>query len=441
MSRNLVALFALALAARLAALLVVGHPEMLRGDLVLAFDEPTYHRLAKTLATTGRYSMLPGEPPTAFRPPGAILPMAFLYLLFGPSPWVAVAYVLLCSLAIVAVVRGIAMLTTDDRRVWDMATLVAAVMPTLLWTTTGIWSDTPATLAGLASLLLVLWAVRRPRGWATWVAIGLCGSVAYLIRSSALLTWPILLVSAWMLNERTTRVARTAAVLAALVIPVLPWGIRNGIVMGEFLTSATVAGQTLWGANNPVTAGLALPAVRTFQGFDLHEEARAGNYLGAWIPPAYAPGTETIPAEAGEMERHDRYVDLTRRFLLENPTAALRLAAYKAVRIVSGESTAPSISGHVGRTAGVKRLLTSGERVALLLFGLSGLWLLFRQGNPTVGWYAGFLVAGLAHVFIVYVNARFLLPVTTVLLVPAAAALVEGWAALRAWAAQRPHTA
>jgi hypothetical protein len=441
MSRNVVALFALALAARLAALLVVGHPEMLHGDLVPAFDEPTYHRLAKTLVTTGRYSMLPGEPPTAFRPPGAILPMAFLYLLFGPSLWVGIAYVMLCSLAIVAVVRGIAVLTTDDRRVWDTATLVAAVMPTLLWTSTGIWSDTPATLACLASLLLVLWAVRGTRGWATWAAIGLCGSMAYLIRGSAVLTWPILVASAWVLNERTTRVARTATVLAALVLPVLPWGIRNKLVMGEFLTGATVVGPALWGANNPVTAGLSLPAARTFEGFDLYEEARAGSYLGAWIPTAYVPGTETIPAGAGELEQHHRYLDLTRHFLLENPTAALRLAAYKAVRIVSGESTAPSISGHVGRVAGVKRLLTSGERIALLLLGMSGLWLLFRRGSPTAVWYAAFLVAGLGYVFIVYVNARFLLSVTTVLLVPAAAGLVEAWDALRSWAARRPRTA
>jgi 4-amino-4-deoxy-L-arabinose transferase-like glycosyltransferase len=169
-SRNIVALFALALAARLVALLVVGHPEMLRGDLVLAFDEPTYHRLAKTLATTGEYRTLPGDEPTAFRPPGAIVPLAILYLLFTPSPWVAVAYVMVCSLAIVAVVRAIAVLTTDDRRVWDTATLVAAVMPTLLWTTTRIWSDTPATLASHASLLLVLRAVRGARGDAVWVA-------------------------------------------------------------------------------------------------------------------------------------------------------------------------------------------------------------------------------------------------------------------------------
>src|SRR5438094_3121399 len=106
----------LALALRLAALFMVGHPEMLRGDLSLSSDEPSFHETAQALATTGRYSKRPGGSPTAFRPPGLILPLAALYYFVRPTPYVAFAYVMLGSLAIVMMAYGLAQATCGDRR-------------------------------------------------------------------------------------------------------------------------------------------------------------------------------------------------------------------------------------------------------------------------------------------------------------------------------------
>src|SRR5262249_37624656 len=94
----------LALAIRVVALVAIGHPEILEHQLTLRFDEPSYNRTAKTLAMTGHYSEFPNGPPTAYRPPGAVLPLAALYHLFGPFPGVGIAYTITCSVALVAAV-------------------------------------------------------------------------------------------------------------------------------------------------------------------------------------------------------------------------------------------------------------------------------------------------------------------------------------------------
>src|SRR5262245_6857523 len=80
---------AVALALRVLALVAIGHPELRRGQVFLSADEPSFHRTAEALATTGRYSERPGGSPTAFRPPGLVLPLAALYRLVRPSPFVA----------------------------------------------------------------------------------------------------------------------------------------------------------------------------------------------------------------------------------------------------------------------------------------------------------------------------------------------------------------
>ena len=107
-----VALFAIALLLRLVAVATIGHSEVLRGDFELKNDESSYHRPAVTLANEGCYCWAPGGRPTAYRPPGIILPLAALYRLFKPAPEIALGYVLLCGLALVLLVRRSMVATT-----------------------------------------------------------------------------------------------------------------------------------------------------------------------------------------------------------------------------------------------------------------------------------------------------------------------------------------
>src|SRR4029434_483078 len=99
---------AAAIVVRVLAIFIVGHPELRRGTLWLGSDEPSFHNIAAALAETGQYAQRPGGPATAFRPPGAILPLAAIYSVAGTSPYLAFAYVVLCGAAIVLITHRLA---------------------------------------------------------------------------------------------------------------------------------------------------------------------------------------------------------------------------------------------------------------------------------------------------------------------------------------------
>lgn len=417
----------LAISLRLLAISVIGHPEILQGKFVLKNDESSYHLPAVALATTGQYSRAPGGAPTAYRPPGIIVPLAILYWLITPSPYVALGYVLVCSLAIIFAARALAWATVQDRRVADLSTLVAACLPTLLWTSSGIWSDAPALLFTLLTLFFLIEPFRAHR-LLKWLLVGGCASLAYLNRPSAVFLLPFL-AGAVALSDVGLRRARNVLVFAlALAIPIGVWGARNWRTFGKFFTGATVAGHTLWESNNPVTAGLVLPAVRSVNGFNLDEEARTGQFLGSWVPAQYIPGTATVAVrKLPEMAAYSAYVHLTAIFLWRNPLAAVRLLGFKLVRIFTADPVAPSISGDVGATRLLKRSVTFLERWFFIIFGTMGMLQLYRTRSSTRHAYTAFAAAGLLTVLVGYVNARLLLPVTGVLIVPASMGVSLLW--------------
>src|SRR5262249_55743494 len=227
----------LALALRLAALFVVGHPEMLRGHLSLSSDEPSFHETAQALAMTGSYSKRPDGPATAFRSPGLILPLAALYYFVQPTPYVAFAYVMLGGLAIVMVPFGLADATCGDRHVAVMAALLAAVSPTLIFTASGIWSEPQA----IALTLLLLWQLTRGRtGLGNWALLALCASLAYLTRPSAAFLFPVLVAAALLSGRGWTRVLNATVLVSVLALPIGFWALRNRLTFGDYVVGGAV---------------------------------------------------------------------------------------------------------------------------------------------------------------------------------------------------------
>lgn len=422
--KSLWALLLLALALRLAFALFVIHPELRHGGFAFMGDEQGYHQIAATLAASHLYRFSPESPPTAYRSPGAILPLAALYALWGPVPAIGVLWGVIVGSLAVPLLGALAQSTTGSRRVAFLAMLFGAVLPTLCYTSAYIGSDAQATTLYLLALaLLAAKGARSPAGWAlTGAVLSLC----YLTRTAPMVFLLFLYALGVLLLGKPLRRAWGSAVLclACFCGPIAGWGIRNQVSMGEFFTGSTVGGHTLWESNNPVTAGLALPAMQYHQGSDLHQEARAGSFLGSWVPAAFIPGMDPgFRLGRSEIELYRAYVGLALDFAREHPGAILRLAGYKLRRIFTAEPYAQSVSLEKGRAYQAKKAITFLERWAILLLGIPGLFLLIRRRLP--GWphYVAFMMAGGFHVGVMYVNARFLLPITTVLIVPAAIAL------------------
>jgi hypothetical protein len=411
----------LALILRLAFVLFVVHPELRHGDFSFMGDESGYHRIAATLATERLYRFSPEDPPTAHRSPGAVLPLAMLYALWHPAPVLGVIWSVIAGILVVPILGILAKSTTDNRRVAFLAMLFGAVMPTLCYTSAYIGSDAPATTLYLLALsLLAAKGVKSPAGWA------LAGAVlafCYLTRTSPMIFLVFLYaLGILLLGKPTQRRGLSAALcLACFCGPVAGWGIRNHHAMGEFFTGSTVGGRTLWEANNPVTAGRALPAMQFYNGADLYQEARAGDFLGSWVPETFIPATNPdFQLGRGEMEMYHAYVQLALNFARKHPGDILRLAGYKLRRIFTAEPYAQSVSLEKGAAYQAKKALTFLERWFVLLLGVPGLFLLTHWRSPSWPHYAAFVLAGGFHVGVMYVNARFLLPITVVLIVPAA---------------------
>ena len=440
--RFLVVVLAAACVARLLFLIVVAHPEIQAGSFQLSdgTDEADYHRLAVSLAEDGQYRLSREAQPTALRPPGTVLPIALLYRFFGPWPVLGVVYVLACSLLIVYVIGALARETCSQPAVPLVAMAIAAGLPTLLFTAAGIWSDTPTLLFTLLSMQWLLRALRQPeaqRKLIAWAGVSL--GLAYLNRPSAILTIACL-AGVLLIQGLPRRDATTAALFAVIAaMPIAAWGLWNQAHLGRFFIGNTQSTVTLWQANNPVTAGLRPPAMRYSNGVDLHQEWESGRYRGSWIPLSYIAEEDpwsrhTLPEMEAEHWLRTQVTDFVRR----NPDAFVELLAYKALRILTAEPTAPSVLAEGTTKRRLKRLATLAERWFLLVLGGFGMAQIWHRDKTVAVYYLLYLTTGLAIVFVAYPNARILLPVSATLIVPASIALVKIWELWRERAAQSP---
>ncbi len=416
-----------ALIFRVLFFLAVAHPEARAGSFELRpdSDEEDYHRLAANLVEVGRYSLSADGPPTALRPPGLVLPIAALYRIFETWPILGLAWVGLCSLAVVWVVGALARESCDDPAVERLAMLLAAVAPTLLYTGTGIWSDTPALLFILLSLLLLLKARAHATDRRLVALAAACLGAAYLNRPSAAVV--TVLLTALLLAEGWPRHGLVTALLfvAVAVLPAVGWGLWNAVTLGGFYAGNSQSTVTLWQANNPVTAGLRPPAMRTANGFDLHREAAEGRYRGSWIPLRYVVANDPWSDRSlHELEAEAWLRDQAVDFVLENPWSFLKLLGYKGLRILTAEPIAPSVLAESPARRRLKHLATFAERWFFLILGALGTVRLWQRRRSHARDYLLYCAAGLAVVFIAYPNARILLPVTATLIVPAAIAVV-----------------
>lgn len=153
-------------------------------------------------------------------------------------------------------VKAIGDLVFEDTRVSTLGAWLTALHPPLILFSTRLHSLTLDVFA----LLWVLWAwlrlLRAPRAREAFHA-GVAGGFALLSRGTALafLAWAAA-VTAWVLRHQALRRIQVLAVVALVSgAAVLPWLIRNAIVLHRFPVLITTTGQSLWQGNNPNSSG------------------------------------------------------------------------------------------------------------------------------------------------------------------------------------------
>jgi 4-amino-4-deoxy-L-arabinose transferase-like glycosyltransferase len=227
-------------------------------------DPEYYNAAALSIARGDGYSIAfgdrgfqPGGDPTAFWPPGYSAFLAVFYWLFGEDLAVARA-----ANVVAGTLTVIPFFFIGRRLVSVPAGLlsagIAAVMPSLVYWTPTLFSDTLFTLLFACSLALLLHA-RRADGTlrpGMLVALGVAIAASTFVRGQALVLVP--LAGAWLVIEGASwkqtalAAAGTAAIAGALL---LPWSVRNAAVMDSPILFSANMGYNLRIGHAPYSTG------------------------------------------------------------------------------------------------------------------------------------------------------------------------------------------
>lgn len=245
--RTLLLLAAIAAVGLLARAYVVVNPVEHPGD-----DSRAYFALSKSLYEEGSFGGPEFRDPSDWSPGAPLLYAAAYFLTGGAREGTARIVEALCGVAAIFVVfalgRRLAPPRTRDA-VGLIAALAVAVYPPFLHSTGELMSEPPAILTLPAAVLAFLWAAERQRLWA-WAVPGLLFGLTAMLRPEYLLVGAAFVALAALRAglERGLRPGLGAAALAALALalPILPWTVRNAIVLDRTVPISTGGGKALY---------------------------------------------------------------------------------------------------------------------------------------------------------------------------------------------------
>lgn len=227
---------------------------------------------------------------------------------------------------------------------WLAGTLVA-VDPFSVFFCNLLLTEAVFTFIALALAAAAWRALSDPDsfGWRGSVVLAAGGAAAVLTRPSAagwvLLVWLLVL----LFDRRRARgAARAVLCVAVMAACLLPWGLRNRSVVGDWAWLSTNGGVTLYDAQGPQARG------------------DSDQSFLAQMPEL---------AELGEVQRDDRLRELALRQMRADPLRVLRLAGVKFLRTWSLFPNVADYRRGVAAYAGAAFTLTV---LAAALVGLAG---------------------------------------------------------------------
>ena len=346
-------LWLIAFAAIVPRLAVLVHE---RERILTAFTDKS-DDFAQTFVHHGTFGFIPGEP-SAYTQPLYGFFLVPIYWIFGRNWWAVGGAQILVATATAFLVYAIGARVTS-RRAGTIAAILATLNPYLVWHDVHLNREVLDQLVAAALILCTLVAAdRRSVRWAT--AAGLFSGLAVL--GNVRLLFIPLLVAAYLVIRNGWSWAPVALVAASVLI-VTPWVVRNKVEVGCF--ALTTDGRALWKANNDQT-------------YDLLAK-------GKWIDDVKDPPGHPFPnpEEARDIYRQSGkkihvdecgnqsyYQHKAWRFVRDHPGEKAKLAA-QAVRMEWDPRTTASAtdSGH-GAIRSLAQPLYTSLLYALALIGI-----------------------------------------------------------------------
>lgn len=344
--------------------------------------------------------------------------LGLLYRLFGPSALLA------------RMVQGIigaascVLLARAGRRFFDertgvLAGLLLALYPTAIFSA-GLIQKTALDLLCMTLLLALLGRVSRSAGNALWFGIGAVLGAFALTRENILVLVVVTLL--WLLffpRRVTPAVAtrRAGLFLLGLAVILLPVGLRNLRVGGEFHLTTSQFGPNFYIGNNPEADGRYAPLAPGIAGGSVMRESSDAT---RWAE--MASGRRLSPGEVSSFWTRQALA-----FIRSSPGAWCRLMVKKGMlvwnRLELPDTDDQYSYGDWSFLLGIlNRVLNFGLLVPLAGAGVALTWRMRRRL-----WVLYAILAGYAaSVALFYVFSRYRFPLVPVLILFAAVALARG---------------
>ncbi len=350
-------------------------------------DAHTYYALAKTLYEEGSYGgRLVGDA-SDWSPGAPLIYAASFYATGGAREGTARIVELLFGLAAIVVAYLLGR-RLNCRPAGLIAALGVAVYPPFIHSTGALFSEPPAIFTLPAAVLAFLWAADPGSRRARWLLPGLLFGVTAMIRPEYLLVGAAFAVLALILVGRREGwgpgLAGAALLGAALLLPILPWAVRNQVVLDRTVPISTGGGKALY-------VGTYLPGDGEYQRVKallvrryFNRDLEPGSDALDRVNPT--PLFDNVAARYPELPRDQALGRVGKqnlsKFLGEDPAGYAAMTARKVWRMWSG-GVGEAMSSAAGRV--IQTLL-----VALGLAGLGVLawrrrwWALTAVATPLV---------------------------------------------------------
>lgn len=259
--------------------LVVRTGWMLYAEPIPVSDFESYLKLATGLLDYGQY----GYPqPTAFRAPGYPFFLAVLMCISRSLTWLSLANVVLSTLSC-CIVFFLAKRLFQRRDIALVASLLCAVNPTFVFYAPVLASENLFPLLVFGATLLAM--NRHKRYWLRAAITGVLMGFAILTRPEALFYLPIVCALFWVQSRgqmpQTLRTLSYSAIVGAVAVCVLvPWYIRNRLVLGPGAGLGTNGGIVFYEAHRPDGPGYTPLEGTPLEGLDEVKASREGYRLG-----------------------------------------------------------------------------------------------------------------------------------------------------------------
>ncbi len=364
-------------------------------------DGVEFNAIAANLVRHGEFSIRAGHP-TSFRAPGFPFALAAVYAVTGADDFRA-ARLFQCSvgaLLCLAVYMLAREMTTPSIGLASAA--LVAGYPNVLYYALHFASEPLYTLLLTASVWLCVRGVRRS-STASFAWSGTALGLAALTRPVAFYFGPLFAVAVLGIDRRQPALAarHVAAFCLALLVPVVPWAVRNYQVHDRWLPFTSNGGSTFWGSNNQIVL----------------DDPR---YRGQWVSTErLGPQKDAVRSLVHEVDRDRLEWAFGKQFVRVHLADLPRLTWYKFREFWTPVGKTPNHAFN---------LIVGLSYGAAIPFMLGGLWLAIRTpGRDTqaiiivLTAIAGTLLSGLVF----YGSARFRSTIEPLLLIFAAVALTR----------------